>query len=139
MTADPPFDDPNVRARFESFPEPERGHLLALRRLIFECAAATPGVGPLEETLKWGQPAYLTPVTRSGSTIRLGIPKQGGYAVFTHCQTSLIDDFRERFPDDFRFDGNRAVEFQADESPALDKLGILVREALTYRLSKKGR
>jgi hypothetical protein len=42
---------------------------------------ATPGVGALHETLKWGQPAYLTPETRSGTTLRLGVPKSGGYAI----------------------------------------------------------
>jgi hypothetical protein len=46
--------------------------LLALRRVIFATAAATPGVGVLTETLKWGEPAHVTAETASGSTIRLG-------------------------------------------------------------------
>ena len=35
-----------------------------LRQLIFETAAATEVVGELEETLKWGEPSYLTPKTK---------------------------------------------------------------------------
>ncbi len=70
-----PFDDPKVASVFDNFPKADRKGLLKLRALIFETAAQTRGVGQLNETLKWGQPAYLTPVSKSGSTIRLGLPK----------------------------------------------------------------
>jgi len=43
--------------------------LMQLRKLIFDVASATEGVGELEETLKWGQPSYLTSQSKSGSTI----------------------------------------------------------------------
>ena len=130
----PPFESPAVAAAYESFPAPEREGMLALRRLIFETAAETPGVGVLEETLKWGQPAYLTPDTKAGSTIRLGLPKQGGFALYTHCQTTLIGDFRSLFPDDFQYEGNRAVHFKAGTPLPLDQLRLLIRSALTYHL-----
>ena len=135
--AEPPFEDPAVEAAFAAFPAPARRGLLTLRGLIFETAAATPGVGALEETLKWGQPAYLTPETGSGSTIRLGRPKQGGFALYTHCQTRIILDFRGLFPDDFVYEGNRAVRFEDGAALPLDKLRLLVRSALTYRLRRR--
>lgn len=50
--ADPPFGGPAVAAAFAAFPGPSRRGLLTLRRLIFDVAAATPGVGRLDETLK---------------------------------------------------------------------------------------
>src|SRR5260370_37333640 len=77
------FTDPRVEAVFSAYPEPLRAKLLALRRLIFATAKATEGVGALQETLKWGQPSYLTPATGSGSTIRLDRGKSGAnrYAV----------------------------------------------------------
>lgn len=130
----PPFENPAVAAAYKSFPAPQREGLLTLRRLIFETAAETPGVGTLEETLKWGQPAYLTPTTRSGSTIRLGLPKQGGFALYAHCQTTIIPDFRNLFPDAFHYEGNRAVHFKVGTSLPLDPLRLLVRSALTYHL-----
>ena len=132
--ARPPFENPAVAAAYESFPAPQREGLLTVRRLIFETAAETPGVGTLEETLKWGQPAYLTPKTRSGSTIRLGLPKQGGFALYAHCQTTIIPDFRNLFPDEFDYEGNRAVHFKDAASLSLDPLRLLVRSALTYHL-----
>ena len=63
MEIKPPFKDPDVEAAFASFPVPARKGLLALRSLIFETAETTPQVGALKETLKWGQPAYVTAKT----------------------------------------------------------------------------
>lgn len=88
------FADPNVERVFAAFPQGDQGCLLALRELIFEVAGRTEGVGEIQETLKWGQPAYLTPQTKSGSTIRLGIPKKGGFAIYTHCQTPSCRIFK---------------------------------------------
>ena len=62
----PAFSNQDVRSAFDAMPEPARAALLLIRDLIFATAAATEAVGPLEETRKWGQPAYLTPATRSG-------------------------------------------------------------------------
>ena len=130
---DPDFNEPRVAAAFQAYGEPTRTHLLALRRLIFATAAATPKVGPLFETLKWGQPAYLTPQTKSGSTIRLDATT-GGYAVFVHCQTTLLADFQALFPGEFGCEGNRSVRFSLGEAPPLEKLRFLVQMALTYHL-----
>ncbi len=133
----PAFADPKVEAAFAAFPEVERQGLLTLRALIFEIAAETPAVGALQETLKWGQPAYLTPESKSGSTIRLGLPREGGFAIYTHCQTSLLSDFQNRFPGDFAYEGNRAIHFKDAANLPLDKLALLVRHALTYHLRRK--
>lgn len=130
-----PFDDPEVEAKFRLYPVPARKGLLVLRALIFETAGATPGVGTVLETLKWGQPAYLTPDTKSGSTIRLGLPKRGGFALYTHCRTTLISDFRSIFPDDFIYEGNRAIHFKDGENLSLEKLQMLIGSALTYHLN----
>jgi len=66
-----------------------RQRLLALRWLILDTAAATAGVGRIEEALKWGQPSYLTTNPKSGSTIRIDQVPPGGYALYVHCQTNL--------------------------------------------------
>lgn len=132
VTAAPDFATPAVAAAFAAFPDAARGGLLRLRALIFEVAQDTPGVGRIEETLKWGQPAYLTPETRAGSTLRLGVPKTGGFALFAHCQTTIVADFRRVFPDDFAYDGNRAVRFDVDPEPGA--IVPLIRHALTYHL-----
>lgn len=67
MSRTRPFADPAVKAVFDAYPRSMRADLLALRALIFE-AAAHPAIGPLVETLKWGQPAYL-PTTPRGAKL----------------------------------------------------------------------
>ncbi len=122
----------DVAAVFATVPAAERVAMLALRQLIFEVAAETDGVGRLEETLKWGQPSYLTPDTRSGTTIRLGTAGADRIAVFTHCQTSVVSDFKELFPDDFSYDGGRGVYLPTGPDMPVDKLRVLIHRALTY-------
>lgn len=135
MDSTPPFADAHVERAFAAFPEHLRGGLMAIRELIFEVANRTGGVGKLQETLKWGQPAYLTPQTKSGSTIRLGVTKSGQVAVYTHCQTTIMTEFQSIFPDEFDYEGNRAVHVQSADNVSLDRLTLLVRRALTYHLS----
>lgn len=134
MSQTHPFSDPAVAAAFDAFPDEARPGLLAMRDLIFEVAAETDGVGALEETLKWGQPAYLTPETKSGSTIRLGAPKDGGAAFYAHCQTTIISDFRGLFPDEFSYEGNRAVRFAEGDDLKPEALSLLIKSALTYHV-----
>jgi len=138
IAAKPPFRNRDVETAFAAFPQPARKGLLRLRALIFETAAATPGVGTLEETLKWGQPAYLTPETKSGSTLRLGLPKDGGFALYAHCQTTIVSDFQSLFPDAFVYEGNRAVRFDVGAALPQEELTLLIRSALTYHLKKRG-
>ncbi|WP_424593258.1 DUF1801 domain-containing protein [Bradyrhizobium sp.] len=115
-----------------------KAKLLALRRLIFDTATATKGVGALEETLKWGQPSYLTPETKSGSTIRIDQVKTaaGQYAVYFHCQTDLVETFRALYPE-LSFGGNRSILLDARDKLPEAALRHCVALALTYHLNKR--
>ena len=117
-----------------AMPDDVRAGAMHLRDLIFDVAADLPEVGPISEELRWGQPAYLTPTTKAGSTLRLGAAKGGGFAIFAHCQTTIISDFAAAFPATDQIDGNRAVVFQTpgDVDPA--RHGMLIRAGLTYHL-----
>ncbi len=133
-----PFQNAVVAQAFKAYPPNIRAKLLALRELIFKVAISTPGIGPLEEALKWGEPAYLTSQTKSGSTVRIGwkssSPTQ--YAMYFHCQTNLIDTFRTLFPSEFKFEGNRAIVFNESEAVPTDSLAFCVAAALTYHRNK---
>src|SRR3990167_3950069 len=63
--------DTALEAAWNAFPAPARACLENLRPLIHVTAAKPPAAGPLTETLKWGEPAFLTEATKSGTTIRL--------------------------------------------------------------------
>ena len=130
--------DTAVEAVFASYPNPVKSKLLALRKLMFDTAKATPGVGALEETLKWGQPSYLTTESKSGSTIRIDQVKTeaGQYAVYFHCQTDLVETFRELYPE-LRYGGNRSILLDAADRLPEAALRHCVALALTYHLRKR--
>jgi Domain of unknown function (DU1801) len=135
----PAFADPAVDAVFAAYPKPLRTKLLLLRRLIFDTAAATKGVGALRETLKWAQPSYLTAETKSGSTIRIDRVKSNSdqYAVYFHCQTDLVATFRELYPKELAYSGNRAIVFDANDDIPEAALRHCLGLALTYHLGKR--
>ena len=133
------FSESAVDAVFRAYPAPIRARLLALRRLIFDTAKTTKGVGRLEETLKWGQPSYLTAETKSGSTIRIDQVKSTAnqYAVYFHCQTDLVETFRELYPEEFNFGGNRSILLNAGDKIPEPALRHCLALALTYHLHKR--
>jgi hypothetical protein len=124
----------DVATAFSAFPERVRARLLEVRDLIFETAAAIEGVGPLTETLKWGEPAYLTHATGSGTTIRLGRSRSSERecAVLFNCRTTLVDDFRDQFPAVFAYEKNRAILFDARERLPEAPLRSCLGMALIY-------
>jgi hypothetical protein len=132
------FAEPAVDAIFSAYPTLVKARLLALRRLIFDTADTTEGVGALEETLKWGQPSYLTTESKSGSTIRIDRVKAeaGRYAVYFHCQTDLVETFRELYPE-LRYGGNRSILLDAGEKLPEKALRHCIALALTYHLRKR--
>jgi hypothetical protein len=134
------FSDPRVASLFKAYPPAVRTRLMALRDLVLDTAARTAGVGPLTETLKWGQPSYLTEETGSGTTVRIDRLKAGdGYAVYFHCQSGLVGQFRELYPDTFKYEGKRAIVFGlADRVPAR-QLRHCLALAFTHRTRKRNR
>jgi hypothetical protein len=127
-----------VEAVIESYPAAIQPKIRRLRELILSSAAALDAVGPITETLKWGEPAYLTEKSRSGSTIRIAwkaaSPSQ--YAMYFNCQTTLVDTFRTRFPE-LRFEGNRALVLEAEDDLPEAAVASCIELALTYHLTKK--
>ncbi|MAN76518.1 DUF1801 domain-containing protein [Pelagibacterium flavum] len=125
---------PDVAQALSRHPARVQEQLRDIRQMIFATASAIEGVGPLTETLKWGEPAYLTEKTRSGTTIRLGVsklaPDRG--AVFFNCRTNLVGNFRANFADSFSFEGNRALIVPASGRLEETPLALCLRAALTY-------
>lgn len=128
------FASPEMTEKFASYPTKLRSKLLSLRELIFDVASKTKGVGELEEGLRWGEPSYLTTESRSGSMIRIDkFKSEGQYAMYFHCQTSLVDTFRKIYPE-LTYQGNRAIVFDENEKIPISKIKHCVSLALTYNL-----
>ena len=133
----PEIEDPSVAKVFSLFPESAQEKLFEVRALIFEIGLELPQVGCVRETLRWGQPAYLTTKPRTGTTLRLGIPEPGWVGVYVHCQTTVIRDFEQRCPDVFRIEGNRGAHFPADIPVPEAALAHLIRSALLYHFNNR--
>nr|WP_249661101.1 DUF1801 domain-containing protein [Variovorax sp. PCZ-1] len=112
--------------------------MLALRELIFDVAAHSLEIGELQETLKWGEPAYLTALTKSGSTVRMDwkakSPEHIG--IYFNCNTMLVDSFRSMFPREFEFEGHRAILLNVKAPLPKKELSMCIQAALTYKLMK---
>jgi hypothetical protein len=103
--------------------------------LVLDTASETEGVGAVEETLKWGEPSY---VTKSGSTVRMDWKKSSPhqYAMYFHCKTKLVDTFKELYRDKFIFEGNRAIVFNEDDEIPINELKHCISLSLTYHRRK---
>ena len=138
MTEQLPGMSENVAKVFLSYPDNARKKLEQLRELIFKVAQTTDGVGVIDETLKWGEPAYVTAETGSGSTIRIKwkakSPKLVG--IYFICHTRLVDTFRCLFPDVFEYKGNRALMLPIKGKLAKKELAWCISLALRYHLDK---
>lgn len=129
--SDPPAE---VALAFGEFDPASRARLLEVRAEIFAQAKGDPVVGELTEALRWGQPSYLTSASKSGTTIRLGLHggPSGVPAMFVHCQTSIIEELRNQFPEPSVFDGNRAILLKADGPDVSNLVRIAIGRALRY-------
>ncbi len=123
-----------VRAAFDAAPPAARRGMLVLRAMILDQAAELPQVGRIEEALRWGQPAYLTPETGAGCSLRIGPIRDGGFGLFVHCRTSLIEEFRAGPGAALRTEGTRAVLFRTVEDILVGPVGMLIAGALTWHL-----
>ena len=131
--------NPEVAAVFDSCPQEIKGKLMYLRQLIYDTAATIESVGEIEETLKWGEPSYLTPQTKSGSTIRIAWKKsqKEQYSMYFKCTANLVPAFKKKYPERFKFGGNRSIDFNIDDKVPEKELKNCIALALTYHLNKK--
>ena len=108
-------------------------------KTAFETARATNGVGELEETLRWGEPSYLTTQSRSGSIIRMHWKPADGdqYKMYFHCQTNLVATFRAIYPTELSYERNRGIALSRRDPIPVDALRHCVTLALTYHLDRR--
>lgn len=134
------FENPEVEQAFNAYPKRVRDKLLVLRDLIFQIAKESDGVGEIDETLKWGNPSYLTHSPKSGTTIRLSDVrgKKEKYAIFVHCQTSLVSDFRDIYPQ-LEFGGSRSLIFDIGADLPIGAAKHFLASALMYHHKKTTR
>ncbi len=106
-----------------------------LRSLIFEVYDSLESVEHMEETLKWGEPSYLS---EHGSTIRIDWKKAKPtqYAMYFNCKSALVPTFKEVYGSTFNYEGSRAIIFDSSQDVPVKELKHCIQLALTYHLVK---
>ncbi|MGD1935585.1 MAG: DUF1801 domain-containing protein [Candidatus Phaeomarinobacter sp.] len=133
----------NAKAEFDSvmsgYSKTVQPSLKRLRKLVHEVVSATPEIGEIVETLKWGQPSFLPKRARIGTTVRMDAVSETPprVALYFHCQTTLVDTFRHLYPDALEFKGNRAVLLDASKPLPEAELRHCIEMALIYHVAKR--
>ena len=125
-----------VLSVIKGYPDKISDRLLEIKDLIHQVANEHEEIGPLTETLKWSQPSFLTEVSGSGTTVRIDRYSDNEVAIFFHCQTTLIETFREWLPE-LNYSKNRAIILNVNESLPVDEIKTCLEMALTYKLDKR--
>jgi len=123
-----------VAAKLKTYPKHVQARLKKLRAIIY-AVAKEEQLGELEESLKWGEPAYQSP---HGSTVRFDWKSKtpDEYAVYFNCKTRLVETFREVYPDEFCYVGNRALVLSLDDELPEAPLKHCLAMALNYHRIK---
>ena len=126
MTKPPAIPD-KVNSIYQSWPGKPRKQALLIRKLVYQWAGET----PVEETLKWGEPSYLA---RKGSTLRVGWKEStpDNLYLYFHCQSKLVDTFREVYGEQLEFEGNRAIVLDSNEKLPQQTLKHCIALTLEY-------
>ncbi len=104
-----------------------------LRQIVFDTAASNSAVAPLNEDLKWGEPAFLT---KTGTTLRIAWKAQhpDQIGLFVICHTDLLDQIRALYPQAFRYEGTRALYLTLASAIPEQAVAHLASRAQTYKL-----
>lgn len=124
-----PFEDSSVEQVFEKYPLVKQKSLLEIRQLIFDTHKELSPNENLIESLKWNQPTYTA---KEGTPIRIDQFGTTKIAIFFHCQTNLVEQFREQFADSLTFSKNRAIVLIPTDALPINDLKLCIQMGLTY-------
>lgn len=126
------FDNLDIAALYQSYPDDIRTKLLKLRAMVFDLASKNDGIGTVTECLKWGVPSYETVRPKSGTPLRLQwIEKESRFGLFVHCQTNLVSHFKKRHTS-LIYDKNRGLLCDRDKDIPQEVAEDFILSALTY-------
>ena len=127
--------DPRVEQLIQKYPERARTGLLHLRQLILTVARESDEITQIEETLRWGEPSFLT---KYGSTIRIDWKEKNPEYItaFFKCTSKLVPAFRAVYGNVFVFEKNRGIHFKIGDKIPEAELKHCFSMALRYHKIK---
>lgn len=128
--------DESFEIKISEYPDHVRDKLQFLRELVIKTAEEIPDLEDLHETLKWGEPSF---VTKNGSTLRMDWKKKtpDQYQMYFKCTSRLVETFKLKFGDFFEYEKNRAIIFQLDQKIPVAELRQCIKATLNYHIVKK--
>ena len=116
----------------QAHPEPIRSKLTELRNLIVAVAQRSTTVTKLAESVKWGQPSYLS---NCGSAVRIAWSDKSPRTVqmYVNCQTSLGETYRELYGNVLELRGVREIVLQLQKPLPTEILSHCIELALHYK------
>ncbi|MEL7131767.1 MAG: hypothetical protein AAGK77_05070 [Pseudomonadota bacterium] len=129
----------DILTRIAAWSETAQTHFLSVRGIVHDVTAHA-DIGPLDESLKWGQPAWRPKRTRIGSTLRVDWSPSAPdrLLAFVDCKTDLAVQMDARYPGQFHNDGRRTLGFAMGEAFDEDAIWTLAHLTLTYHRAKRG-
>ncbi len=126
---------PEFETKLERYPDFVRDKLKYLRKLVIDTAEEVPEITELEETLKWGEPSFLT---KTGSTLRMDWKKKtpNQYQMYFKCTSRLVKTFKLVFGELLEYENNRAIIFQLDQEIPVVQLKKCIKATLMYHKVK---
>lgn len=128
--------DPSFKKKLADYPDVVRDKMQFLRDLVVETAQEQDEITELEETLKWGEPSFLT---KNGSTLRMDWKQKAPdqYAMYFKCTSRLVETFKIIFQDKFEYQKSRAIVFQLDDKVPTKELKQCIKATLLYHKVKE--
>ncbi len=126
----------DVELKYKTYPPNVRKEMLALRKCILDIAKKDEEIDFVCEALKWGEPSFLT--KSSGTTLRIDWKEKTPeyISIFVNCQTKLISMFKELYPNEFEYFGNRELRIPLKGKYSKTKLKKCIELVLKYNLIK---
>ena len=123
-----------ILGKLDSYPGHIKPLILELRNLVFSVVEDL-GLGEIDETLKWGEPSYQV---KNGSPVRIDWKSKypDKYFLFFHCQTKLVDTFRELYSESLEFEGNRAIVLYVNKDLPKQVIRHCLELAMRYKSIK---
>lgn len=123
-----------VKEKFKQYPPDVALVLHAIRTLILQVAKQE-GIEVVNETLKWGEPSYITDI---GTTIRFDWKSKhpDHIYIYFNCKTKIVDTIKEVYGDIFTYEGNRAIVLTNNPIIPTKTLAQCIVMALTYKKIK---
>lgn len=130
LTTDQAFE-----TKIADYPDFVRSKMQFLRELVIKTAKEIPELKNLHETLKWGEPSF---VTKHGSTLRMDWKKKtpDQYQMYFKCTSRLVETFKKKYGDFFEYENNRAIIFQLDQKISVSELKQCIKATLNYHKVK---